>query len=257
MAKIIHNLSLADIAPPSIKTDDTVKNIIAAIDPELLNVSDAISEAFIISRLDSLPEPVLDLLAWQWHVDFYELAHNIDAKREMVKSSIEWHRHKGTRYAIVKALEMLGVEARFEAWHENEDTKDQPYTFTVEAKLTGDFWERVDWTKTTQTIRRAIIESKATRSYISRLYIYFEDSTIQNINVGLGGFVGYHYTIKPDIKPNDGIVKMNLAVATAVCSGIHQVIRWKYNTQTKVMLNTSTVLAAVQGINVTATMKEA
>ena len=186
MAKILHDLSLLDIAPPSIKHDETVKNIIAAIDPELLSVSDATSEAFIISRLDTLPEPVLDLLAWQWHVDFYELANNIEAKRDMVKGSIEWHRHKGTRYAIVKALEMLGVEAKFTAWYEEEDNKNNPYTFAIDAKLTGDFWERVDWTKPTQTIRRAILESKAARSYMSRLYVHYENQTEHHTHVALG-----------------------------------------------------------------------
>ena len=91
MSKELKELSLLDIAPPSIKTDETVINIIKAIDSELLSVSDDISEAFIISRIKTLPEPVLDLLAWQWHVDFYELANNIDAKRDMVLNSIQWH----------------------------------------------------------------------------------------------------------------------------------------------------------------------
>ena len=126
MAKVINNLSLVDIAPSSIVNDKTVSNVIHSLDPELLSVSEAVCEDFIISRISVLPESVLDLLAWQWHVDFYELANNLDAKREMVKNSIEWHRHKGTRGAILKALEMLGVEAKFTAWFDDEDNKNTP-----------------------------------------------------------------------------------------------------------------------------------
>ncbi|MBR0075536.1 MAG: phage tail protein I [Synergistaceae bacterium] len=184
MAKNITELSLIDIAPSSITTDENVQNIIKAIDPEILEISEDISEVFIISRIKTLPEPVLDLLAWQWHVDFYELAKNIDAKRDMVLKSISWHRKKGTRKAIIEALEMLGVEAKFIAWYEEEENKNNPYTFAIEAKLTGDFWERVDWTKPTQTIRRAILESKAARSYMSRLYVYMEGASTQTISVG-------------------------------------------------------------------------
>ena len=194
MAKELEYLNLSDIAPPSIAGDKNVQDLFKSIDPNLQQVSEAVSEAFIIPRIKTLPEPVLDLLAWQWHVDFYELAKNIDAKREMVLGSIAWHRKKGTRWAIIKALEMLGVEAKFTAWYEEGA---DPYTFAIDAKLTHDFWERVDWTKPTQTIRRAIQESKAERSWMSRLYVYMEESGQQNICVGGIAVQGIQYEIKP------------------------------------------------------------
>ena len=84
MAKEIIQLSLMDVAPPSITGDTKIQNLITAIDPEILSVSQDIREAFIISRINELPEKVLDLLAWQWHVDFYDIAHTIVAKRAMV-----------------------------------------------------------------------------------------------------------------------------------------------------------------------------
>ena len=43
-----------------------------AFDQHLQEVSRNIREAFIVSRIHELPENVIDLLAWQWHVDFYE-----------------------------------------------------------------------------------------------------------------------------------------------------------------------------------------
>ena len=195
MAKEIERLSLIDISPPSITGDEKVKHIITAVDPELQSVSHDIREAFIISRINELPENVLDLLAWQWHVDFYELAHNVEAKREMVLKSILWHRKKGTRGAIVEALGMLGVEAKFTAWHELLDEGAQPYTFVIDAKLTGDFWERVDWTKPTQTIRRAIQQSKAARSWMSKLYVYMEAQAQHEISVGATAVQGVHHDI--------------------------------------------------------------
>ncbi|MBR0075152.1 MAG: phage tail protein I [Synergistaceae bacterium] len=256
MAKKLSELSLFDIAPTSIKADEIVINIIKAIDPELLNVSDAISEAFIISRIKTLPEPVLDLLAWQWHVDFYELANNIYAKRDMVLNSIQWHRKKGTRGAIISALEMLGVEAKFIAWYEEEENKNNPYTFTIDAKITGDFWERVDWTKPTQTIRRAITESKAARSYISRLYIYFEDNAGINVSAGVGAFAGSHYIIKPEFNSFECKTKVNMCVAPLVCPAVHQVVGWKYNTEFSININVSAGLGMAQGIYTKLTMKE-
>ena len=51
MAKNIHDLSLLDIAPSSIVNDNTVRNVIDSLDPELLSVSEAVCEDFIISRI--------------------------------------------------------------------------------------------------------------------------------------------------------------------------------------------------------------
>ena len=130
MAKIIHDLSLLDIAPPSISNDNGVKSLITAINPELKSVSDAISDAFIISRVKQLPERVIDLLAWQWHVDFYEPDLDIDTKRELVLNSIKYHRKKGTKYAIKSALEALGFVPTIKEWFE-ADMNTAPHTFSV------------------------------------------------------------------------------------------------------------------------------
>ena len=198
----LDNITLSALAPPSITHDKNVKAIFDAVDPELRASYQDIQKVLIYSRIDELPENILDLLAWQWHVDFYELANDIQAKREMVKGSIEWHRHKGTAYAIVKALEMLGIEAKFIPWYEEIITepenihdlsefpplqgidclltetvtsKGEPYTFSLDAKLNDTFFQRVDWNKPTQAIRQAVVESKATRSYASKIFVHFED----------------------------------------------------------------------------------
>ena len=239
MAKSLNDFSLLDIAPPSILNDKKVIALLKALNPELREISEDISEVLIYSRIDKLPEPVLDLLAWQWHVDFYELAKNIDAKREMVKGSIKWHRHKGTRGAIIQALEMLGVEAKFTAWFDDEDNKDNPYTFAIDAKLTGDFWERVDWTKPTQTIRRAIIESKAARSYMSRLFVYFEGEATQDITVGVAGFSGSHHVIGLT-EHTQAEAESRIQLGVSGFSGSHHVIN----------LTEKTHAEAISGINI-------
>ena len=72
MAKELEIISLRDIIPNSIAHDKNVQAIIKATDPEFQKVSQDTREAFIISRINELHENVIDLLAWQWHVDFYE-----------------------------------------------------------------------------------------------------------------------------------------------------------------------------------------
>ena len=245
MARELEYLNLSDIAPPSIAGDKNVQDLFKSIDPNLQKVSEAVSEAFIISRIKTLLEPVLDLLAWQWHVDFYELAKNIDAKRSMVLNSIAWHRKKGTRWAIIKALEMLGVEAKFTAWYEEGA---DPYTFAIDAKLTRDFWERVDWTKPTQTIRRAIQESKAERSWMSRLYVYFEDDTDQNLQVGAIVEQSAVHDISLVLNGSSSD-EMNIAVGTSAITGIQHDINLNVPAKRDEKLNLVSAGAVVQGIS--------
>ncbi len=128
MAKELEVLSLRDIIPRSIANDKNVKAIISAIDPEFQKVSQNTREAFIISRINELPENVVDLLAWQWHVDFYEPDLPIETKRELVLDAIKWHRQKGTKASIKSALEKLGFVPTIKEWFEIGTA---PHTFEI------------------------------------------------------------------------------------------------------------------------------
>lgn len=128
MAKDIALISLNDIIPPSISGDRHIQSIISATDPQLQEVSQSIREAFIISRIDELPENVIDLLAWQWHVDNYEPDLPIETKRGLVRDSVRWHRKKGTKSAIKIALERLGFVPTFLEWFE---IGTKPHTFEI------------------------------------------------------------------------------------------------------------------------------
>jgi len=117
MAKNIREISLADIVPSSILNDPQVQASIKTLDPELQKVTHDIREALILSRIDELPEDVLDLLAWQYHVDFYEpVGMNIETKRKIVRSAIIVHRKKGTPWAVRRLLTDLGFQVEYTEW---------------------------------------------------------------------------------------------------------------------------------------------
>lgn len=170
MVRDLLDLSLLHILPSSIRDDYQVQAAGIALDPELQSASHDIREALILSRIDELPEPVLDLLLWQWHADFPELARNIDMKRAMVKGSIRWHRKKGTVWAIKEALRMLGIDSEVTEWWKTPGAK--PYTFAVDAWLIDpDNLTNPNGVETVSMIRRAVIESKAARSWMSSLRV--------------------------------------------------------------------------------------
>lgn len=134
MAKQYDDILLNDILPDSISDISEIKNAANIIDPELLSVSLCIREALLLSRIDELPEYMIDLLAWQYHVDMYEpLNLPINTKRSLVHNAILLHRHKGTPWSITQSLINMGFNyTKINEWW---DLGTDPHTFSVELEM--------------------------------------------------------------------------------------------------------------------------
>ena len=85
--------------------------------------------ALLLPRLDELSEEVIDLLAWQWHVDFYEPSADIATKRQLVRESIAWHRIKGTKAAVEKMARTVFKGGVVTEWFEYGG---EPYHFRID-----------------------------------------------------------------------------------------------------------------------------
>lgn len=166
--KTLQNISLRDIIPENLYQDSNIKALVSAIDPELKLITQASNDTLILTRINELPEYMLDILAWQLHVDFYDLAKTLNMKRELVLNSLIWHSKKGTSWAIVKALEMLGISAQVIPWYEYNGN---PYSFKVVGTLEDDYYRLSGTDNITSNIRRAVEEAKSARSYIDDIEI--------------------------------------------------------------------------------------
>lgn len=213
--KSLNDISLENIAPSSILGDENINAIINALNPELNIITDFIAEEFIYSRINELDSGVLDLLAWQFHVDFYDLAKDLPAKRKQVINSIQWHMKKGTAWAILKALDMIGVDAEFINWYEFGG---EPYTFKIKANLRHDYFNYSNKDEITQNIIRAINEAKATRSFLAHLETTLNETDKTNLFAGIAQGTGGLVTVKL-AKPDQGENTQNLAALAQGLSG--------------------------------------
>ncbi|HWR07741.1 phage tail protein I [Sporomusa sp.] len=182
----ISKVALLDLVPVSIRGDPQVQAAAAALDQELKAVTAAIPSTLLISRIDELPESVLDLLAWQFHVDFYEPASlDLAKKRVLVKQSIAWHRRKGTPSVVEEMVQAILDNAIVEEWPEYGG---DPYYFRV-VKIGG---ELVD-TEAYVLLKKAIDTVKNTRSWLegisllrqidSRIYFGVLQSTHTKVDI--------------------------------------------------------------------------
>ena len=129
MSKDLQSVSLIDILPPNLLADKQIYAAARALDDELQKITAATRNALLLPRLDELLEEVIDLLAWQWHVDFYEPSMSIETKRQLVRESIAWHRIKGTKAAVEKMAQTVFKGGVVTEWFEYGG---EPYHFRID-----------------------------------------------------------------------------------------------------------------------------
>lgn len=148
---------LEEIIPQSISQDKTIKDLCKVIDEEILPIAAGPKKALVYSQIDTLPIEIIDLLAWQFHVDVYDIATDDAAKRQAVKDAIRNHRYKGTPWALKQAIRRVLPDGNITEWQEYSG---KPYYF----KVTTD--EGLTSAKHLQDLLRIIADSKNVRSWL-------------------------------------------------------------------------------------------
>ena len=140
MSKTIYNADYSECLPEALKKDPKMVALANATAAALLDTSGIMDTVLIYSRFDELPEELVDILAYDMHVDWYDYSYPIEVKRRTIRDSIQVHRRLGTKYAVEKALGAVYPGTKVEEWFEYGG---DPYKFRVvigatEAGITAD-----------------------------------------------------------------------------------------------------------------------
>lgn len=114
--------------PPALREDASVVALAETASEVLARRLDEIDRARIFSNIDRLDEPLLDILARDLKVDWYDYNYPIKAKRAVIKSSILVHKRLGTVYAVKAALGSVFPGSEVEEWF---NYGGEPYRFQV------------------------------------------------------------------------------------------------------------------------------
>lgn len=169
--------TLQDILPSSIRSDKTVQDITAALQTSLGFTKEEIGNVLILSQIDTIPEELIDTLAWQFHVDTYDLGLSVAQKRQLVKNAIKDHKYKGTSWAVKSVVEVLLNYAKVEQWWEYQG---KPYHFRVNSSqgpLTDE--EQVE------NLVNAINQAKNVRSWLDGISFYRDVSVPKSAGIGV------------------------------------------------------------------------
>ena len=88
----------------------------------------------IYTQIDSQPEEILDVLAVQFKVDWYDSNYPLEAKRSIIKTALEVRRYYGTDWATLKAISAIYPRSEIEQWYDYGGT---PGHFRVICSVDG------------------------------------------------------------------------------------------------------------------------
>lgn len=114
--------NLLRIFPPALNYDKAILAL-GTITAGILEARLAeIDKTRVIANIDNLDEAVLDILAYDLKVDWYDYDYPIQAKRELIKNSILAHKRLGTVYAVKSVLNSLYPNSELEEWFTYDGT---------------------------------------------------------------------------------------------------------------------------------------
>jgi phage tail P2-like protein len=167
----LSNVSIIPLLPPNLANDKNVCAMCQAFDSELQRLIANIPGIEILpylARKQITDNLLLDLLAWQFHCDFYSADFSVEQKQEIILKSLDWHTRKGTPSVIEEVVSTVFTKAEVKEWY---DYGGLPYRFIVGIN------EETPDQEIRNSLIRAINSVKNTRSVLDKIItiLYHED----------------------------------------------------------------------------------
>jgi phage tail P2-like protein len=159
----------------------------------------------LVYLIDAVDASVLPFLAEQFNAldEGWADAATDAARRKLLRRAIDLHRHKGTKWAVETALDVLGLACGVQEWFEYGG---EPYRFRVELVSDKPISEAF-WTDGINRAVELILHAKNVRSHLDALRIVLAAvSAVPQVGMAcLSGEVATLYPfIQTDIERRDG-----------------------------------------------------
>ena len=139
--------NLLHTAPSVLVKDDGMNPMVNTLADALAKLASKCRLATIYPRIDELPEDLLDILAKDFNVDWYDFNYDLATKRAVLRDSFFVHRHRGTVAAVKTAVNDLWQSSRVEEWF---DYGGSPFHFQV--------YVTTPWSQETEDLIKSTIE---------------------------------------------------------------------------------------------------
>ena len=118
----VYTIDLTRALPPTLANDPIMLPLARTIAAPLQENIELARLTLIFHRIDELEEDVLDILARDMHVDWWDDSYPIIIKRRILKDSVRVHMRLGTKFAVQTALRNVFPHSEVEVWYEYGST---------------------------------------------------------------------------------------------------------------------------------------
>lgn len=122
------NVNLINLQTKHMQQDPTTRALCEALNPHFQQLADEVKACLIYPRVNLLDHAALDELAWQMNITWYDTNADLDIKRQLAKSAIKVHKHRGTPYAVEEVIQTYFGDGYVLEWFEYGGA---PYMFKV------------------------------------------------------------------------------------------------------------------------------
>jgi phage tail P2-like protein len=199
----LKDISILNLMPSNLAKDLGVRMMAEAFDKVLRDTIGKIPDVAIIPNLvldKIVNETLIDLLAWQFHVDFYDPEFTIEVKRNLVLKSLDWHFRKGTPSVVEDIVSTVFSKAIVQEWFEYGGL---PYRFRIAIE------EQISDSEAINEFMHAIRSVKNTRSLFdsfTQLLDFIDEVIVKEISE-IKGKIGLFDTFNYEVIKYNGYAK--------------------------------------------------
>lgn len=167
MIKSLRQARITDGLPRVLARQEWVIALSEALGLALGKTLDYTDESQIYTRLDTAPETVLDVLAVDWKIDWYDTELTVEQKRRIVKTALTVRRLMGTAAAVKLQVHAIYPEATVTEWFQYDG---KPGCFRVSLPLPKEGITAAEYRR----LKTGILTTKNERSHLDVIDIQHE-----------------------------------------------------------------------------------
>jgi phage tail P2-like protein len=123
-----NDVDLLKLQTKTMQKDQAVQGFTSALNDQLRLLVSEVINVLTYSRIDLIPEDILDILSWQFSVDWYDVDSDLETKRQAINDALIVSQTRGTPAAVQKVIEIYFGDGQVEEWF---DYGGLPFHFRV------------------------------------------------------------------------------------------------------------------------------
>jgi len=117
----VHGITVDNLLstfPDYLRKDETIMALAESIAEKFGALPELVDGIRIYAMINELPNELLDILAYDFKVDWWDPNYTIEQKRQTLKDSWDVHRTLGTKHAVVTAISAIYPYTEILEWFE-------------------------------------------------------------------------------------------------------------------------------------------